>query len=125
MPASDGIEIASMYVGQFGIAPKAEDESAAAFRSRVADVLRANRMIVDAHEAYSNKYHDEATQDGELSAMTGTLGACALALGGHERPSVGDDIVAGLYTENTPPPDPQRDQQRDALLLMMAVLSGR
>lgn len=121
MPASDGIEIASMYVGQFGIAPKAEDESAAAFRSRVADVLRANRMIVDAHEAYTNKYHDEAVGEGELSAATGAMGACALALGGHKQESVGDDIVAGLYVKHAPPPDPQRD----ALLLMMAMLSGR
>lgn len=49
MPHPNGVDIANMYVGSYGIKPQGIYESNLCFRNRVAQVLRSKLMIVDAH----------------------------------------------------------------------------
>lgn len=119
MPDKNGNEIATMYVGHYGIEPQAEGESNAAFRSRVADVLRRKGLVIDAHEVYVNRYHDEKTDDPLDSAMTGITGAVALALSGQNSVDMGHDFAAGVYVKT-----PQRSPEADNALVMLAMLMG-
>lgn len=112
-----------MYVGHYGIEPQAEDETNAAFRARVAGVLRGRMLVVDAHEAYTNRYHDEKPEDGDDvldSPVTGIMGATALAMQGKPDKDIGYDLAAGVYVQKK-----QRDPAADDMLVMLAMLMGR
>ena len=123
MPDPNGIEIASMYVGHHGIEPKAENETNTGFRARVASVLRAENKVVDAHEVFSNRYHDEKVEDGETSPAVGVMGAAAATLKGM-RPDLGTDLAAGVYLT-------EKEQRKNRgvdeamLMLAMAMLGGK
>jgi hypothetical protein len=84
MPDPNGTEIAQMYVGSFGIEAQRADEPNHAFRNRVAQILRTNRQIIDAHEVQNNRFHDEDRDNEDGSEVVkGVMGAAALALSGH------------------------------------------
>lgn len=122
MPDPNGIEIASMYVGHHGIEPKAETETNSGFRARVANALRAENMVVDAHEVFSNRFHDEKVGDGETSPAIGALGAAAAALKGMP-PDMGTDLAAGVYlTEQEKRKNSGADEAM--LMLAMALMGG-
>lgn len=136
MPARDGIEIATMYVGYYGIQPKAPDESNADFRARVAGVLRRESKVIDAHEVFANCYHDEERpEDAGLGnpASLGALGHVALALNqpsdrapmnetGNARVDMETDQIAGLSLQHSKRYDPG---MANAMLLLVAAMSGR
>jgi len=121
MPDKNGNEIATMYVGHYGIEPQAEGEDNRTFRSRVADVLRSNNLIIDAHEAYTNRYHDEKQDDILDSPTTGIVGAVALAMQGKQDKDIGYDMAAGVCVQKKQH-DPTSD---DALVMLMMALGGR
>lgn len=120
MPDPNGIEIASMYVGHHGIEPKADNETNSGFRARVANVLRAENKVVDAHEAYSNRFHDEKVEDGEISPAVGAMGAAAAAFKGFP-PDMGTDLAAGVYTTEA---DKRKKSGADDALVLLAMMLG-
>lgn len=122
MPDRNGTEIATMYVGHYGIEPQAEGESNHGFRARVADRLRNNGQIIDAHEAFTNRYHDEPAREGDDTLddpNTGIMGACALALQGRPDHGFGDDLAAGVYVSK-----PKSSRAADDMLIMLAMALG-
>lgn len=117
MPDPNGIEIASMYVGHHGIEPKAETETNSGFRARVATVLRAENMVVDAHEVFSNRFHDEKVEEGEISPAIGAIGAAATTLKGM-RGDLGTDLAAGVYLTEK---EQRKNSGADEAMLMLAL----
>jgi len=71
----------------------------------VAEELRRQGHIIEAHEAYSGRRYDDPTQ-GPTGLMVGIIGAVAQAMQGREyspndpERQIGDDIVAGVYVQN-------------------------
>jgi hypothetical protein len=112
--------LANQYVGMFGIEQKKENESVAAFQSRVSGVLRDNNMLIEAHEVYHNKRYEN-----DEDVMTGIIGAVAQTFQNNNYRSrgsrqVGHDIAAGLVTKN---PEPQ--MSTEAALLLLELLGKR
>lgn len=80
-------------------------EDDAAFRSRIAGVLRGQGRIIEAHEALSGRRWDDEEQ-GPMGPMTGIIGALAQAAQGIEysphdpERQVGDDLAAGVVASS-------------------------
>lgn len=131
MPARDGVDLAKMYVGYYGITAQAEGESNADFRARVAGALRRENKIVDAHEVFTNRYHDEKPSGDDLTdhAVTdGIAGALKLVLDGNpvaercgpDYARLETEQVAGTLTRL----QPDRDEAADNALVMLAMMLG-
>ena len=87
------------------------------FRNRVANAIRAQGHIIEAHEAQSNALYDDPDGD----AMTGIFGAVAQAMQGtHYRGDpIGNDIAAGVVASK------KKDSMSDALVVLLAMMGGR
>lgn len=111
-----GMELVRTRAREFGIAGQQEEESDGAFQARVANTLRRQGHIIEAHEVHSGRLYD----DPEGDAMTGIAGAIAKAMQGKDYPDdeVGTDIAAGaVITE-------PEDNTRNALIIMLAMALG-
>ena len=97
---------------EFDIAPQRENESESEFRHRVAEELRQQGCIVEAHEALTNRLYD----DDNPQALTGIAGAVAKAVQGRDYPGsqVGSDIAAGTVAKHQRP--------NEAMLLLALLL---
>ena len=84
---------------------KQKDESDNEYRSRVAEVLRKQGKIIEAHEAFSGRRYDDPEQ-GPTGPMTGIFGAIAQTTQGREYSPhdsdrrIGDDIAAGVCVQD-------------------------
>ncbi|MFT7565655.1 MAG: hypothetical protein ACI8V7_000669 [Candidatus Paceibacteria bacterium] len=112
--------IATEYAQDYGIAPQKEEESDSAFRHRVAGTLRDQGKIIESHEVQANAWHD----DEGGAAITGIMGAIAMALAGRDYGStgsnqVGDEIAVGLIKRHEMSPAGERERRSDATLLAM------
>lgn len=96
----------------FGVEKQREGEDDSAYRNRVANELRKQGHIIEAHEAYNNALYDQSD-----AAMAGIAGALAQAMqrtnyGGDQ---IGNDIAAGVVATSKEP-------KPDLGMLMMAIL---
>ena len=95
--------LAREYGAYYGIEQR-ENESGSAYRSRVAGELRRKDMLIEAHEAFSGRTHDDPAQ-GPTGPMTGILGAVSQIMQRTEYPShnperqIGDDIAEGVVQQ--------------------------
>lgn len=123
------------YAEDFGIQQQQKGESDDAFRHRVAGELRNMGHLIEAHEVQAGKRYDDGPD-----AMTGILGAVAMALAGRSYGSsgsgrVGDEIAAGHLVRFDISPEGQAQKASDNALAsllaggmepsVLASLSGR
>ena len=110
------MSITAQRAQEFGVAPQEDGENEMAFRNRVANAIRAQGHIIEAHEAQSNALYDDPDGD----TMTGIFGAVAQAMQGthYSGDPIGNDIAAGVVASK------KRDEGREAALLLQ-ILMGR
>jgi hypothetical protein len=107
--------LATDYAAYYKIAPQGKGESDFDFRSRVSGILRDRGQIIEAHEAYADKFFDESDD-----VMTGVMGAVAQAFHGTDYGSrgvrqIGDDFAVGTLVKNPKP-------KVDPMMALMAVM---
>jgi len=79
------------------------DETDDNYRSRVSGILRGRGNLVEAHEVFSGRRHDDPEQ-GDLGPITGLFGALAQVLEGKDyspndpERQIGDDLAVGIVT---------------------------
>lgn len=107
-------EITNQRANEFGIELQKEGESNAAYRDRVANAIRAQGHIIEAHEAQTNALYDNPNS----GAMTGIMGAMAQALEGRSYGGnqVGNDIAAGVIAQSG------RDTRSTGLAALLAIM---
>ena len=108
--------LATEYASYYGIAPQGDDETDAAFRSRVSGILRDRGQIIEAHEAYQDAFYDQSDD-----VMTGIVGAMAQAMqrtnyGSHGARQIDDDFAVGTVVQN---PKPEVDPMMAMLMVAM------
>jgi len=92
--------------------PQQKDELDSAYRSRVAGELRRQGNVIEAHEVFSGRRHDDPNQ-GPTGPMAGIFGAVAQAMQGREyspddpERRISNDIAAGVIVRS--PPDPTKE----------------
>lgn len=107
------MSITSQRAQEFGIPPQGKDENTHTFRNRVANAIRAQGHIIEAHEAQSNKLYDDPDGD----AMIGITGAVAQALQGknYRGDQVANDIATGAIAS-------AKKHDTSAMVLLTALL---
>jgi hypothetical protein len=92
---------AKMYADHYHYEPQQEGEDDNAFSERVANELRHDGHIIEAHELQSGQLWDDPAGQ----ALTGITGAVANAMyrPGHE--SLGEDIAAGVIVQAPKKPE--------------------
>jgi hypothetical protein len=108
--------LATSHARDFHLPPQSNGESDVNFINRVADTLRSQGHIIEAHEARTGKFYDDNNED----AMTGIMGAVAQAMQGtrYGGNQVGNDIAAGTVAKS-----PKNEMTAEMALLM--VLLGK
>ena len=114
--------LATKYAQYYKIEAQQKDESDMDFRQRVSVTLREKGHIIEAHEAYQDKFCEDSD-----NVVTGIFGAIAQALSGtrYGGDPVGNDIAAGTLVRYQMSPEWQAKRASDKLLasLLMAGLS--
>jgi len=108
--------LATQYAEYYGIEAQKEDESEAAFCSRVAVRLREMGKIIEAHEAYNDEQYESSD-----AVMTGVFGAVAQALQGcsYGGDPIGNDIAAGVVVQYP------REGTPEEWVFLAALMSGK
>jgi hypothetical protein len=108
---------ASMLAEYYGYEAQRDTETGHAFALRVAENLRRDGHMIEAHELTQGcRWDDQGHGD---AVMNGIVGAIANAMHRPGSCSIGEDIAAGVVVQN-PEPKPSL-----AAMLMMVELLGR